>query len=85
LASIARRNRVSVAQLKIWNNLRLDKISAGQTLQIQIPIVLAKKSPPRAAQGPNKRPVAVKKLAQPKAKVVAKSTVIAKKPPVKPL
>jgi membrane-bound lytic murein transglycosylase D len=83
LASIARRNRVSVAQLKSWNNLRVDKVSTGQTLQIQIPIVLAKKSPPRAAQGPHKRPVATKKLAQPKAKVVAKSTVVAQKTSVK--
>jgi membrane-bound lytic murein transglycosylase D len=38
LGSIATRNRVSVAQLKSWNNLRQDRVSAGQSLQIQVPI-----------------------------------------------
>ena len=37
LASIAARNRVSVAQLKTWNNLHQDRIVAGQSLQIQVP------------------------------------------------
>jgi membrane-bound lytic murein transglycosylase D len=37
LASIAQRNRVSVAQIKDWNNLRQDKVAAGQTLQLQVP------------------------------------------------
>jgi membrane-bound lytic murein transglycosylase D len=37
LASIAQRNKVSVAQIKAWNNLRQDKVAAGQTLQIQVP------------------------------------------------
>jgi len=37
LASIAARNRVSVEQLKSWNNLHQDRLVAGQSLQIQVP------------------------------------------------
>jgi len=37
LISIAARNRVSVAQLKSWNNLRQDHLAIGQQLQIQVP------------------------------------------------
>ena len=37
LASIARRNRVSVAQLKTWNGLRQDQVAVGLSLQIQVP------------------------------------------------
>ena len=36
LASIAQRNRVSVAQIKTWNNLKRDKVAAGQTLQLNV-------------------------------------------------
>ena len=34
LSTIARRHRVTVAKLKEWNNLKSDKIAAGQTLKI---------------------------------------------------
>ena len=37
LASIAQRNRVSVAQIKSWNNLAADKVKFGQSLQLQVP------------------------------------------------
>ncbi len=37
LSSIARRNRVSVAQIKDWNNLKHDKVAAGQRLQLNVP------------------------------------------------
>lgn len=37
LASIAQRNRVSVAQIKDWNNLRQDKVATGQSLQLNVP------------------------------------------------
>jgi membrane-bound lytic murein transglycosylase D len=37
LASIAARHRVSVVQLKAWNNLHQDRVVAGQSLQIQVP------------------------------------------------
>lgn len=40
LESIARRNKVSVAQIKSWNNLRGDKVAAGQKLQLQVPVKL---------------------------------------------
>ena len=35
LGAIARRNRVSVAQIKRWNNLRSDKLSIGQRLIVR--------------------------------------------------
>ncbi len=41
LSSVARHYRVSVAQLKSWNNLKHDNIAAGQTLQIHLPYVAA--------------------------------------------
>jgi len=41
LNSVAKRYRVSVAQLKSWNNLKHDSIAAGQTLQIHLPYVAA--------------------------------------------
>jgi membrane-bound lytic murein transglycosylase D len=37
LASIAQRNKVSVSQIKNWNNLKYDKVAAGQTLQLNVP------------------------------------------------
>lgn len=37
LASIAQRNRVTVAQIKSWNNLRQDKLAAGQSLMLEVP------------------------------------------------
>ena len=37
LASIAARNGVSVEQLKSWNNIHQNRVSAGQTLQIEVP------------------------------------------------
>jgi membrane-bound lytic murein transglycosylase D len=37
LASIAQRNKVSVEQIKSWNNLKQDKVAAGQTFQLQVP------------------------------------------------
>lgn len=37
LASIARRYRVSISQLKSWNGLHQNSVSRGQSLQLQIP------------------------------------------------
>ncbi|MDE2428790.1 MAG: transglycosylase SLT domain-containing protein [Burkholderiales bacterium] len=37
LLSIARRYKVSIADLKIWNNLKRDTVAIGQTLHLQIP------------------------------------------------
>jgi membrane-bound lytic murein transglycosylase D len=41
LNTIANRYKVSVAQIKDWNNLKHDSISAGQTLRVQVPIIHA--------------------------------------------
>ena len=41
LASIARRHKVSVAQIKTWNNLNRDRITAGQSLQLHVPYRVA--------------------------------------------
>jgi membrane-bound lytic murein transglycosylase D len=41
LASIAQRNRVTVAQIKNWNNLKADKVAFGQRLQLQVPYRVA--------------------------------------------
>ena len=67
LASIARRNRVSVTQIKDWNNLRQDRVAIGQTLQIRVPykVAAAKKPVKRVASTP------VRKAAPHKAVVVS--------------
>jgi membrane-bound lytic murein transglycosylase D len=41
LASIAQRNKVSVAQLKAWNGLHQDRVAVGQRLQVQVPYRMA--------------------------------------------
>ncbi len=43
LASIAQRYKVSVAQIKAWNDLKREKLASGQTLQLQVPYKAAKK------------------------------------------
>jgi membrane-bound lytic murein transglycosylase D len=37
LASIASRNKVTVAQIKEWNHLKHDKVAAGTSLQLTVP------------------------------------------------
>lgn len=61
LASIARRNKVTVAQIKAWNNLRQNKVVAGQRLQIQVPyrIATGRKARKQAARNPHRAKVAV--------------------------
>jgi membrane-bound lytic murein transglycosylase D len=49
LASIAQRYKVSVAQIKTWNNLHQDKVANGQSLQIQVPYKAQAKGPTRVA------------------------------------
>ncbi len=41
LATVAKRYQVSVGQLKMWNKLKEEKIVAGQSLHIQVPIRIA--------------------------------------------
>ncbi len=70
LTSIATRNRVSVAQLKVWNNLRQDRVVAGQSLQIQIPIRVA-------AHGINRLPAhAVRRVAMISHPVVHQAKIV---------
>ncbi|MES2934632.1 MAG: transglycosylase SLT domain-containing protein [Pseudomonadota bacterium] len=38
LASLAKRYKTSVEQLKSWNNLRRDIVSNGQALQVEVPV-----------------------------------------------
>lgn len=61
LASIAQRNKVTVAQIKAWNNLRQNKVTAGQRLQIQVPYRMAtgRKASKQAARNPHRTKVAV--------------------------
>jgi len=37
LTSIAQRHKVTVAQIKEWNNLKQDKVATGQSLQLNLP------------------------------------------------
>jgi membrane-bound lytic murein transglycosylase D len=41
LASIAKRHKVSVAQIKTWNGLSRDTVKAGQSLQLHVPYRVA--------------------------------------------
>jgi membrane-bound lytic murein transglycosylase D len=41
LASIARRHKVSVAQIKTWNGLSQEKVAKGQRLELHVPYRLA--------------------------------------------
>ncbi|WP_338844938.1 transglycosylase SLT domain-containing protein [Massilia sp. W12] len=49
LASIAQRHKVSVADLRSWNSLKSDKLSAGQVLQLQVPAARASVATARQA------------------------------------
>ncbi|MGE5651876.1 MAG: transglycosylase SLT domain-containing protein [Bacillota bacterium] len=51
LASIAKRNQVSVAQIKTWNSLKHDKVSSGQTLQLHVPYKASKNGSYHVARG----------------------------------
>ena len=37
LATIAQRHKVSVAQIKSWNDLKQDKVSSGTRLELNVP------------------------------------------------
>jgi membrane-bound lytic murein transglycosylase D len=42
LNSLAKRYKVSVAQVKNWNNLKRDTLTTGQTLQLQVPVIYSR-------------------------------------------
>jgi membrane-bound lytic murein transglycosylase D len=56
VASIARRYKVSPAQVKSWNNLKGDKLARGQTLEVNVPY----KTGRRTAARPSATRVAAK-------------------------
>jgi membrane-bound lytic murein transglycosylase D len=65
LAAIAKRHRVSVAQIKSWNNLRRDSVAKGQTLELHVPYRMAsgkKKSGKQLAHKKNSKKIVQAKL-----------------------
>ncbi|MGZ3235886.1 MAG: transglycosylase SLT domain-containing protein [Burkholderiaceae bacterium] len=78
LASIAQRNRVTVAQIKSWNNLKADKVAVGQRLQLQVPnrIVQTGRSNRRIVRRnpPQRTKIAVKKNTHGKTTVATAKT-----------
>ncbi|MFZ6674648.1 transglycosylase SLT domain-containing protein [Undibacterium sp. Xuan67W] len=55
LNSIARHYRVSVADVKSWNNLKRDTLTAGQALQIHVPVQQARAKNSRVIVAQNNR------------------------------
>lgn len=58
LASIASRNKVTVAEIRGWNGLHQDKVAVGQKLQLQVPYRVAAgwAAPGRVLASTNSRP-----------------------------
>jgi len=81
LNSLARRYKVTTAQIKDWNNLKSDTLKSGQKLQIEAPAVTPKRNAHGATRvatiTPSKKPL-------PKSKQVKKITVAQAKVPKKP-
>jgi membrane-bound lytic murein transglycosylase D len=78
LASVASRNRVTVEQIKTWNNLRSDKLANGQRLELHVPQrVVAKKGDKTVVArkaAPARRVAAPAKKAAPKKAVATSKT-----------
>jgi membrane-bound lytic murein transglycosylase D len=83
LASIAKRNRVSVDQIKTWNNLRSEKLANGQRLELHVTqravvakkggkTVVARKATTRKVAAPAKKSATKKAVAT--SKTAKKST-----------
>lgn len=81
LATIARRNHVSVAQLKTWNGLRQDQVAVGQNLQIQVPnrTVMARHGGKKTAHSARHTKVAKAHSTSPRGKTVVAASKTAKK------
>ena len=62
LASLAKRHRVSVAQIKLWNNIKGNNLAFGQSLQLHLPMKPAVNNTRKAT---TKAPAAQKRV-QPK-------------------
>jgi membrane-bound lytic murein transglycosylase D len=77
LASIAQRNRVTVAQIKGWNNLKADKVAVGQRLQLQVPYRMAQVKTNKKmvkVTSPQRPKIAAKKNTRGKTAVAAAKT-----------
>jgi membrane-bound lytic murein transglycosylase D len=76
LASIARRNHVSVAQIKEWNHLKADKVAVGRRLALNVPNrVTHRSSRAVARRAPARRSkIVAKKNTPSKAKVATAKT-----------
>ncbi|MBI1889400.1 MAG: transglycosylase SLT domain-containing protein [Burkholderiales bacterium] len=73
LASIANRYKVSTNQIKAWNHLKHDKLSAGQRLELQVPNkVMAVRRAPQRPQASRKAPAKKVVARKPAAKAVKK-------------
>lgn len=78
LASIAKRHKVSIAQIKTWNGLSQDKVTAGQSLQLHLPyrIVSSKqRAGKQLAQSKSKRTSVKQAKATQKNKSAPRKTV----------
>lgn len=85
LASIAKRYKVSVAQIKQWNRLKSNTVKSGQKLQLEVVVAsvkprtkatskMAKKSPAKSANKRNNTRVASAKKPKGKSTLVSKQT-----------
>lgn len=80
LASIAQRHKVSVQQIKTWNNLDKEKVAPGQRLQLNVPYKAAAKAGKRYVASPAQtRKVAAKTSKPAEKKSLAKSESKSKK------
>lgn len=70
LTSIAKRHRVSVAQIKDWNDLRQDKVAIGQRLQLNLPYKHSTKTAAKSG-GVRKAPAPARKVAKTSARKTA--------------
>lgn len=78
LTSLAKRYRVSSAQIKDWNNLKTDTLKFGQKLQIELAAAPVKRTTIRvAAASPQKKSAPLNKRAQ---KITVAQAKISKKP-----
>lgn len=81
LASIAKRHKVSVAQIRDWNDLNSDKVASGKRLELHVPNRVAARSDTvatrKAVRGERTR--AVKTASKRKAAPAAKSRAVASK------
>ncbi|HEY0845715.1 MAG TPA: transglycosylase SLT domain-containing protein [Noviherbaspirillum sp.] len=79
LASIARRHGVSTEQIKSWNDLKHDKVAAGQRLELNVPNKTASSKKKTTRQAARKTGGTYKKAAAPARKATTASNSKTKK------